>query len=170
MDKGAAGMTGTIKKMIRQKGSVYQYRRRSDEVFFHRKASRRAPVRGLQRGRPRSSSSQEGDKGPVAFDLCCVRLVRPRRVIGGIPCESVTRGAMLLFPSPFPAFRKIFRIYLRRPDPDHAVQRARGPGGGGRRLFQEIQPDVKPLIMSAPPQRGGPSCLRQRNLVSGRRG
>jgi cold shock protein len=64
-------MTGTIKKIIRQKGFGFiAPDDGSDDVFFHRGSlAPRGQFEDLNEGDTVQFQSRKGDKGPVAFDL-----------------------------------------------------------------------------------------------------
>jgi CspA family cold shock protein len=64
-------MTGTIKKIIREKGFGFiSPDDGSDDVFFHRGSlAPRGQLEDLNEGDSVQFQSRKGDKGPVAFDL-----------------------------------------------------------------------------------------------------
>jgi len=65
------GMTGTIKKIIRQKGYGFIVPDDgSDEVFFHRGSlAPRTQIEDFNEGDTVQFQTRKGDKGPVAFDM-----------------------------------------------------------------------------------------------------
>jgi cold shock protein len=64
-------MTGTIKKIMRQKGFGFiKPDDGSEDVFFHRGSlAPRGQIEDLNEGDTVQFQSRKGDKGPVAFDL-----------------------------------------------------------------------------------------------------
>jgi len=64
-------VTGTIKKIIRQKGYGFiTPDDGSDEVFFHRGSlAPRTQIEDFNEGDTVQFQTRKGDKGPVAFDL-----------------------------------------------------------------------------------------------------
>jgi cold shock protein len=64
-------MTGTIKKLMRQKGFGFiKPDDGSEDVFFHRGSlAPRGQIEDLNEGDTVQFQSRKGDKGPVAFDL-----------------------------------------------------------------------------------------------------
>ena len=64
-------MTGTIKKIIKQKGFGFiTPDDGSDEVFFHRGSlAPRTQIEDFNEGDTVQFQTRKGDKGPVAFDL-----------------------------------------------------------------------------------------------------
>jgi cold shock protein len=64
-------MTGTIKKVMRQKGFGFiTPDDGSDDVFFHRGSlAPRVQFEDVNEGDSVQFQSRKGDKGPVAFDL-----------------------------------------------------------------------------------------------------
>jgi cold shock protein len=64
-------MTGTIKKLIRQKGYGFIIPDDgSDEVFFHRGSlAPRTQIEDFNEGDTVQFQTRKVDKGPVAFDL-----------------------------------------------------------------------------------------------------
>src|ERR1051326_8506514 len=66
-----ADMTGTVKKVMRQKGFGFiTPDDGSDDVFFHRGSmAPRVQFEDINEGDSVQFQSRKGDKGPVAFDL-----------------------------------------------------------------------------------------------------
>jgi len=64
-------MTGTIKKIIRQKGFGFIVPDDgSDDIFFHRGSlAPRVQFEDINEGDSVQFQTRKGDKGPVAFDL-----------------------------------------------------------------------------------------------------
>ena len=64
-------MTGTIKKLMRQKGFGFiKPDDGSEDVFFHRGSlAPRGQIEDLNEGDTVQFQSRKGDKGPVALDL-----------------------------------------------------------------------------------------------------
>jgi cold shock protein len=64
-------MTGTIKKIMRQKGFGFiKPDDGTEDVFFHRGSlAPRGQIEDLNEGDTVQFQSRKGDKGPVAFDL-----------------------------------------------------------------------------------------------------
>lgn len=64
-------MTGTVKKVMRQKGFGFiTPDDGSDDVFFHRGSlAPRVQFEDVNEGDSVQFQSRKGDKGPVAFDL-----------------------------------------------------------------------------------------------------
>ena len=64
-------MTGTIKKIIKQKGFGFiTPDDGTEDVFFHRGSlAPRAQIEDLNEGDSVQSQVRKGDKGPVALDL-----------------------------------------------------------------------------------------------------
>jgi cold shock protein len=69
--RGEVRMTGTIKKIIRQKGYGFiTPDDGSDEVFFHRGSlAPRTQIEDFNEGDTVQFQTRKGDKGPVAFDM-----------------------------------------------------------------------------------------------------
>jgi CspA family cold shock protein len=70
-ERRVATMTGTIKKIMRQKGFGFiKPDDGSEDVFFHRGSlAPRGQIEDLNEGDTVQFQSRKGDKGPVAFDL-----------------------------------------------------------------------------------------------------
>jgi CspA family cold shock protein len=68
---GVFGMTGTIKKIIRQKGYGFiTPDDGSEDVFFHRGSlAPRTQIEDFNEGDTVQFQMRKGDKGPVAFDM-----------------------------------------------------------------------------------------------------
>jgi cold shock protein len=64
-------MTGTIRKIIREKGFGFIHPDDgSDDVFFHRSSlAPRVQFEDINEGDTVQFQTRKGDKGPVAFDL-----------------------------------------------------------------------------------------------------
>ena len=64
-------MTGTIKKIIRQKGFGFIVPDDgSDDIFFHRGSlAPRVQFEDINEGDSVQFQTRKGDKGPIAFDL-----------------------------------------------------------------------------------------------------
>jgi len=64
-------MTGTIKKIIRDKGfGLIKPDDGSEDVFLHRSSlAPRGQIEDLNEGDTVQFQTRKGDKGPVAFDL-----------------------------------------------------------------------------------------------------
>ena len=64
-------MTGTIKKILRDKGFGFiTPDDGSEDVFFHRRSlAARGQIEDLNEGDTVQFQTRKGDKGPVAFDL-----------------------------------------------------------------------------------------------------
>ena len=64
-------MTGTIKKIIRDKGFGFiKPDDGSEDVFFHRSSlAPRGQIEDMNEGDTVQFQTRKGDKGPVAFDL-----------------------------------------------------------------------------------------------------
>ena len=70
-DKEGIDMTGTIKRIMRQKGFGFiKPDDDSEEVFFHRGSlAPRAQIEDMNEGDTVQFQTRKGEKGPVAFDL-----------------------------------------------------------------------------------------------------
>jgi CspA family cold shock protein len=70
-DRRSRAMTGTIKKIMRQKGYGFiKPDDGSEDVFFHRGSlAPRSQIEDLNEGDTVQFQTRKGDKGPVAFDL-----------------------------------------------------------------------------------------------------